>query len=267
MRSTTAFLAHQTFRTSHSLYIQSTYSIVGSHASQYQGTIKACGVLPFWRRVETVRHYAHHTVDKRTNLSAQSQPGNDKEVISESSKEKTAWSSHESSSEFITHYLEPKHTKRTVRDAISSILAKDTQKLDGTILNSDLEALVKEGAIIDSSLWHDPGKFPAADSSVKQVLSPHQLLALGSIWFLPASSPRDPALGGKVCKVLASKINKWGSHKIMQYYFYAFTDLLDECLSSVLSDHSVDCVGREPSLGRGRLFKNSSYTTPLYSDI
>jgi hypothetical protein len=131
-------------------------------------------------------------VDKRTNLSAQSQPGNDK-VISESSKEKTAWSSHESSSEFITHYLEPKHTKRTVRDAISSVLAKDTKKLDGTILDSDLEALIKEGATIDSSLWHDPSIF-------SKILSPHQLLGMGSIWFLPASAPRDPALGGKVCR-------------------------------------------------------------------
>jgi len=202
MSSTTAFLARRTLHTSHYRYIQNTHSIVGSHTSRQQGTInKAYGVLPFWRPVETVRHYAHHTVDKRTDLSAQSQPGNDSAISESSSKEKTAWSSHESTSEFITHYLEPKHTKRTVRDAISSVLAKDTKKLDGTILDSDLEALIKEGATIDSSLWHDPSIF-------SKILSPHQLLGMGSIWFLPASAPRDPALGGKPIRLTVLDANR-----------------------------------------------------------
>eukprot|EP00562_Extubocellulus_spinifer_P011694 CAMPEP_0178542494 /NCGR_PEP_ID=MMETSP0697-20121206/2090_1 /TAXON_ID=265572 /ORGANISM="Extubocellulus spinifer, Strain CCMP396" /LENGTH=728 /DNA_ID=CAMNT_0020174901 /DNA_START=2280 /DNA_END=4466 /DNA_ORIENTATION=+ len=107
----------------------------------------------------------------------------------------------EKKSDFITHFVAGTQPGLTVEDAVQSLLPKSSGDANlseaaatrrRVILLQEDDLLLKEA---DAAFRHDTGSFPT--SKENDPLSAVELLALGSIWYLPVSAPRDPALGGK----------------------------------------------------------------------
>jgi hypothetical protein len=97
-----------------------------------------------------------------------------------------------STSEFVTHFIASLNNI-TVEEAIHSVLPNTvvdsndegiTVKRRGDLLEKDSDDLLKR---LDMKFRHDPSQFP-----LHEQLPPADLLAMGSIWFLPANGPKDP---------------------------------------------------------------------------
>ena len=118
---------------------------------------------------------------------------------------KSWFGSSRSTSEFVTHFISSKNNI-TVEDAIKSVLpAEFDEDIERTqqSLKDDCDILLSK---VDMMFRHDPSGFPLGRSS------PADLLAIGSIWYLPATAPRDPALGLKPVRLevknLTSTLNE-----------------------------------------------------------
>ena len=138
------------------------------------------------RQLKTLARYAHV-------LSAAATEGYVPEYWTENKTEKK--------SDFITHFVAGTQPGLTVEDAVQSLLPKSDGDANlseaaatrrKVILRDEDDILLKEA---DAALRHDTSSFPSGTES--DHLSAVELLALGSIWYLPVSAPRDPALGGK----------------------------------------------------------------------
>jgi hypothetical protein len=114
--------------------------------------------------------------------------------------------SSKSTSEFVAHFIASDRNV-TVEEAISSVLKRynsrnygneDRQQKDQKekkqlqredLLKVDNDFFFKQ---LNAEFRHEPSQFP-----LDRQLEPVELLALGSIWYLPADAPKDP---GKVKK-------------------------------------------------------------------
>lgn len=112
-----------------------------------------------------------------------------------------------SSSDFVTHFI-AKSSNLTVEEAIYASLPRtnffadsnDNNTERGEILQRDNHKIIKD---IDQEFRFDPSTF-----SLNDQLSPAQLLAIGSIWFLPAEAPKDPQQGTKPRRMGAKDLTK-----------------------------------------------------------
>ena len=108
-----------------------------------------------------------------------------------------------STSPFVTHYIATNSSNRnvTVEDAISSVLY-DTYTIDKDQQQQQLQQLqqlqqYKTSSLLKTEKIPDPRFIP-----LHRQLTSIELLALGSIWFLPDSAPKDPSLGTKVSQFI-----------------------------------------------------------------
>jgi phosphohistidine phosphatase len=112
-------------------------------------------------------------------------------------------SSH-STSEFVTHFIAAKNSNLTVEEAILASLPNanttDMRHMREKILETDNNKVIRR---VDKEFRFDPSLFPLTEQ-----LSPAQLLAMGSIWFLPADAPRDPQQGRKPTRMEAKDLTK-----------------------------------------------------------
>lgn len=135
----------------------------------------------------------------------------------------------EKKSEFITHFVAGRQTNLTVEEAVESLIASPPsagvsggankavisagaaagsagRKLRrDTIVQREKDVLIRAA---DSALRHNTSTFPIPPKDEDESLSASELLALGSIWFLPSGAPRDAALGGKPIRLNASDVDK-----------------------------------------------------------
>jgi len=96
-----------------------------------------------------------------------------------------------STSEFVTHFI-ASNNNITIEDAISSVLpkgidhSKDAESIErrDELMQRDNDKVLSR---LEMKFRYDPSQFP-----LHQQLNPVDLIAMGSIWFLPADAPRDP---------------------------------------------------------------------------
>lgn len=119
----------------------------------------------------------------------------------------------EKKSEFITHFVAGRQPNLTVEAAVESLIAS-SQSADAsahrklrrdTIVQREKDVLIRAA---DSALRHNTSTFPILPTGEDESLCAAELLALGSIWFLPSGAPRDAALGGKPIRLSASDVDK-----------------------------------------------------------
>jgi len=97
-----------------------------------------------------------------------------------------------------------------VEAAIESLIASppnsdaDRRLRRDAIVQRENDELIREA---DSALRHNTSTFPIPPTH-DDSLCAAELLALGSIWFLPSGAPRDASLGGKPIRLNASDIDK-----------------------------------------------------------
>ncbi len=110
--------------------------------------------------------------------------------------------SSKSTSEFVTHFI-ASDCNITIADAIMSVLPKENKIIASMesetrmsdILNREDDKLLSR---LETNFRNDPSQFPLYEQ-----LNPLELIAMGSVWFLPKSAPRDPALGLKPVRLEA----------------------------------------------------------------
>lgn len=109
-----------------------------------------------------------------------------------------------SSSEFVTHFIAAKSSNLTVEEAILASLpnanASEMRQMRDKILDTDNHRVMRR---VDKEFRFDPSIFP-----LNEQLSPAQLLAMGSIWFLPADAPKDPQQGRKPSRMESKDLTK-----------------------------------------------------------
>ena len=119
----------------------------------------------------------------------------------------------EKKSEFITHFVAGRQPNLTVEAAVESLIASSQSAATSAnrrlrrdiIVQREKDVLIREA---DSSLRHNTSTFPIPPTGGDETLCAAELLALGSIWFLPSGAPRDAALGGKPIRLNASDVDK-----------------------------------------------------------
>ena len=121
----------------------------------------------------------------------------------------------EKKSEFITHFVSGRQPNLTVEAAVEKLITSPTcagvsgsagRKLRrDTIVQREKDVLIRAA---DSALRHNTITFPTPATDEDESLCAAELLALGSIWFLPSGAPRDAALGGKPIRLNASDVDK-----------------------------------------------------------
>ena len=118
----------------------------------------------------------------------------------------------EKKSDFITHFVAGR-PNLTVEAAVESLIKSSSNADDASatwnlrrdaIAQRENDALIREA---DSALRHNTSAFPMPASGGESLCAA-ELLALGSIWFLPADAPRDAALGGKPIRLNATDVDK-----------------------------------------------------------
>ena len=109
-----------------------------------------------------------------------------------------------STSEFVTHFI-ASGCDVTIADAIASVLPQEKLNLCNESKNRMNDILQKEDdkvlSRLETNFRNDPSQFP-----LNQQLHPVDLIAMGSVWFLPSSAPRDPALGLKPVRLEAKNL-------------------------------------------------------------
>ena len=119
----------------------------------------------------------------------------------------------EKKSDFITHFVAGRQPNLTVEAAIEGLIKSPSNADDASanwslrrdaIVQRENDALIREA---DSALRHNTSAFPMPVSGGESLCAA-ELLALGSIWFLPADAPRDAALGGKPIRLNATDVDK-----------------------------------------------------------
>ena len=119
----------------------------------------------------------------------------------------------EKKSDFITHFVAGRQPNLTVEAAVESLIKSPSNADDASanwslrrdaIVQRENDALIREA---DSALRHNTSAFPMPVSGGESLCAA-ELLALGSIWFLPADAPRDAALGGKPIRLNATDVDK-----------------------------------------------------------
>jgi 23S rRNA-/tRNA-specific pseudouridylate synthase len=109
-----------------------------------------------------------------------------------------------STSEFVTHFIAAKSSNLTVEEAILASLpnvnTSEMRQIRDQILETDNHRVIQR---VDKEFRFDPSRFP-----LNEQLSPVQLLAMGSIWFLPVDAPRDPQQGRKPTRMVAKDLTK-----------------------------------------------------------
>ena len=117
----------------------------------------------------------------------------------------------EKKSEFITHFVAGRQPNLTVEVVVESLITSPPAGSAGRKLRRDAivqrekDVLIREA---DSALRHNTSTYPIPPMHEGESLCAAELLALGSIWFLPSGAPRDAALGGKPIRLNASDVNK-----------------------------------------------------------
>ena len=113
----------------------------------------------------------------------------------------------------ITHFVAGRQPNLTVEAALESLIKSPSSADDASanwslrrdvIVQRENDALIREA---DSALRHNTSAFPMPVSGGESLCAA-ELLALGSIWFLPADAPRDAALGGKPIRLNATDVDK-----------------------------------------------------------
>ena len=119
----------------------------------------------------------------------------------------------EKKSDFITHFVAGRQPNLTVEAAVKSLIKSPSNADDASanwslrrdaIVQRENDALIREA---DSALRHNTSAFPMPVSGGESLCAA-ELLALGSIWFLPADAPRDAALGGKPIRLNSTDVDK-----------------------------------------------------------
>lgn len=98
-----------------------------------------------------------------------------------------------STSDFVTHFI-ASCNNITIEEAIHSVLPKgfdsigreNNLKRREDLLDEDSNDFLSK---LEMKFRHEPIQFP-----LHEQLAPVELMALGSIWYLPANAPRDPGM-------------------------------------------------------------------------
>ena len=113
-----------------------------------------------------------------------------------------------STSEFVTHFI-ASDSNITIEEAVLSVLpiengiengmeSPESIKRKAEVLGREDEKVLGR---LETNFRNDPSQFP-----LNQQLNPVDLIAMGSVWFLPAEAPRDPALGLKPIRLEAKNL-------------------------------------------------------------
>jgi len=138
-----------------------------------------------------------------------------------------------STSEFVTHFIAQSNHTITVEEAILSIVPnpvpktrihdwaknpnskEDKKEISMELWTEKLLQYEQNHAILhelDTKFRHNPafiGNNPNnSNNTQKDQLSPAELLALGSVWFLPWDAVKDPSLGAKPTRISLSDLRK-----------------------------------------------------------